>query len=176
MQLTGSRQIAAERAAVWAALTDPQVLRRAIPGCQEMTGDPRRGFHAVVRQKVGPLSATFRGFIAVSNIEEGVACTISAEGKGGAAGFAKGGADVRLEDADGGTRLGYAITADVGGRLARLGSRVIDGFGRKLADRFFDSFQRAVEAPPAQAATASPAPEARRPGWLARLRGQGAGA
>jgi uncharacterized protein len=155
MELTGSRQIAADRQTVWAALNDPEILKASIPGCQEMTGSPEGGFEATVKQKVGPVSATFRGSVALSNVVPGESYTISGEGKGGAAGFAKGGADVRLEEVEGGTVLIYEAKANVGGKLAQLGSRVIDGFAKKMADQFFDNFKKAVEGPEAEAAPAA---------------------
>jgi hypothetical protein len=158
MELQGSRQIAADRATVWAALNDPEVLKAAIPGCQEMSGSAAEGFEATVKQKVGPVSATFHGKVELSNVVEGESYTISGEGKGGAAGFAKGGADVRLEDAEGGTLLIYDVKASVGGKLAQLGSRLIDGFAKKMADQFFENFQKAVEGP-AAAAAETPAAE-----------------
>jgi carbon monoxide dehydrogenase subunit G len=156
MELQGSRQIAADRATVWAALNDPEVLKAAIPGCQEMSGSAAEGFEATVKQKVGPVSATFHGKVELSNVVEGESYTISGEGKGGAAGFAKGGADVRLEDAEGGTLLTYDVKASVGGKLAQLGSRLIDGFAKKMADQFFENFQKTVEGPGAAEAAAAP--------------------
>ena len=177
MELTGSRQIAADRAAVWAALNDPEALKAAIPGCQAMSGSPESGFAATVKQKVGPVSATFNGAVQLTNVVPGASYTISGEGKGGAAGFAKGGADVRLEDKDGGTLLTYDVKANVGGKLAQLGSRLIDGFAKKMADQFFENFQKAVEGPPPEAvAEAAPAgaPDAgeKKPGWIGRLMGK----
>ncbi|HLS58904.1 MAG TPA: carbon monoxide dehydrogenase subunit G [Paracoccaceae bacterium] len=146
MELTGSRRIAADRQEVWEALNDPEVLKASVPGCQELTGSAEEGFEAVVKQKVGPVSATFRGSVQLTNIVAGESYTISGEGKGGAAGFARGGADVRLEDAEeGGTLLTYDVNAVVGGKLAQLGSRIIDGFAKKMADQFFENFQAAVE-------------------------------
>jgi uncharacterized protein len=161
MELTGSRQIAADRQTVWAALNDPEILKASIPGCQEMTGSPEGGFEATVKQKVGPVSATFRGSVALSNVVPGESYTISGEGKGGAAGFAKGGADVRLEEVEGGTVLIYEAKANVGGKLAQLGSRVIDGFAKKMADQFFDNFKKTVEGPEAEAAPAAGAAPAK---------------
>ncbi len=174
MELTGSRQIAADRAAVWAALNDPEVLKAAIPGCQSMSGSPETGFEAIVKQKVGPVSATFHGAVALSNVVPGVSYTISGEGKGGAAGFAKGGADVRLEDAGGGTLLTYDVKANVGGKLAQLGSRLIDGFAKKMADSFFENFQAAVEGPVEPEAPADVTEESaeKKPGWLGRVLGK----
>lgn len=167
MELTGSRQIAADRATVWAALNDPEVLKSAIPGCQQLTGDAETGFTATVRQKVGPVSATFDGAVHLTNVVPGESYTITGEGKGGAAGFAKGSADVRLQDAEGGTLLEYTVRANVGGKLAQLGARLIDGFARKMADGFFDSFARAVESPPEGVAEAEGGEK--KAGWFRRL-------
>jgi carbon monoxide dehydrogenase subunit G len=174
MEMAGSRLIAADRAVVWAALNDPEVLKACIPGCKEMVPTPEGGFEATVSQKVGPVSATFKGAVTLSDVVEGRSYRISGEGKGGAAGFAKGGADVRLADAEGGTALDYTVEAHVGGKLAQLGSRIIDGFAKKMADQFFDRFQAAVEEP----ATTEAAPEAdategdgKKKGWFRRLIG-----
>ncbi len=157
MEMSGERLIAAERARVWAALNDPEVLKACIPGCQSMEKTSETSFEAVVKQKVGPVSATFKGSVALSDVVEGESYTISGEGKGGAAGFAKGGADVRLEDVPEGTKLAYDAEAKVGGKLAQLGGRLIDGFAKKMADQFFDKFKAELEGPPAEAA-ADPAP------------------
>ncbi len=175
MELTGTRQIGAERAVVWAALNDPEVLRASIPGCQDLTGSPAEGFRATVKQKIGPVSATFQGGVQLSNVVEGESYTIAGEGKGGAAGFAKGGADVRLEDRDGGTMLTYDVKASVGGKIAQLGARLIDGFAKKMADQFFENFQRAVEGPPPELAAEAGAAEGageKKPGWFGRLIGK----
>jgi carbon monoxide dehydrogenase subunit G len=146
MELTGSRIIAADRATVWSRLNDAGTLKSCIPGCQELTGSPAEGFEAVVKQKVGPVSATFKGKVTLSDVVEGQSYRIAGEGTGGVAGFAKGGADVRLADVDGGTELSYAVDAKVGGKIAQLGSRLIDGFARKMADAFFEKFKDEVEA------------------------------
>ncbi|MBP7241428.1 CoxG family protein [Amaricoccus sp.] len=172
MELTGSRQIAADRATVWAALNDPEVLKAAIPGCQELTGDPEKGFEATVKQKVGPVSATFHGGVQLSNVAPGESYTISGEGKGGAAGFAKGSADVRLADADGGTLLSYDVKAHVGGKIAQLGARLIDGFAKKMADGFFESFARAVEGPPEGEPAGDGESGEKKAGWFKRLVGR----
>jgi len=180
MEMSGTRVIKAPRGDVWAALNDPDVLKACIPGCQEMTGSPGEGFDAVVTQKVGPVKATFNGRVALSNVVEGESYTISGEGKGGVAGFAKGGADVRLAEVEDGTELAYDVKAQVGGKLAQLGSRIIDGFAKKMADQFFDRFGTAVEGPAedAEAPTAAeetppgepPEPEKKK-NWLRRLVG-----
>ncbi len=176
MEMKGSRQIAAPREQVWAALNSPEVLKACVPGCQELTGSPEEGFQATVKQKVGPVSATFQGAVQLTNIVEGESYTISGEGKGGAAGFAKGGADVRLSDQDGGTLLEYSVVANVGGKLAQLGSRLIDGFAKKMADTFFENFQLAVEGPIEPDAPADVTEETaeKKPGWFGRLMGKGA--
>ena len=147
MKLSDTKIINADRAAVYAALLNPDVLMQCVPGCQEMTGSPEDGFEAVVVQKVGPVKATFKGAVALSDMVEAQSLTISGEGKGGAAGHAKGGAKVRLEDQDGQTVLHYEVEAKVGGKLAQLGSRIIDGFAKKMADQFFTNFQNAVGVP-----------------------------
>lgn len=174
MELTGTRQIAADRATVWAALNDAGVLKAAIPGCQEVTGDPAQGFEATVKQKVGPVSATFQGKVQLSNIVEGRSYTIAGEGKGGAAGFAKGAADVRLDDAEDGTLLTYDVKAHVGGKIAQLGARLIDGFAKKMADQFFENFQKAIEGPAEESAepVAADAEGEKKPGWFRRLIGK----
>ena len=166
MNLNGSRNINADKQTVWAALLDPEVLKQCVPGCTEMSGNAEDGFEATVVQKVGPVKATFKGAVTISDRVEQESLTISGEGKGGAAGFAKGSASVRL-DADGdGTILNYEVEAKVGGKLAQLGSRIIDGFAKKMADQFFANFQDAVE-PPSEDATEE---ETEKKGWFARLR------
>ncbi len=149
MELNDTREIDAPRETVWAAILDPEVLKACIPGCQELTGSPEEGFDAVVVQKVGPVKATFKGRVTLTDMTRPEALTLSGEGKGGAAGFAKGSARVTLEGDDeaGPTRLSYAVEAKVGGKLAQLGSRVIDGFAKKMAGEFFTRLKDAVEEP-----------------------------
>ncbi|WP_103333428.1 CoxG family protein [Pseudotabrizicola formosa] len=172
MHMSDTRDIQAPPSEVWAAILNPEVLKACIPGCTEVTGNRDEGFEAVVTQKVGPVKATFKGAVTLSDITEGEAVTISGEGKGGPAGFAKGGAVVRLEPIPEGTRLSYDVEANVGGKLAQLGSRIIDGFAKKMADEFFSRFQTAVEGP-AEPETAEPAPEGDdetpKKGWFKRL-------
>ncbi len=174
MEMQGSRQIAAPREVVWAALNSPEVLKAAIPGCQELTGGPDEGFEATVKQKVGPVSATFHGRVALSDIVPLTSYTIAGEGKGGAAGFAKGSADVKLADNEGGTLLTYEVKANVGGKLAQLGSRLIDGFAKKMADTFFDNFRAAIEPPaePVAAEAVEAGAEEKQPGWFGRMIGR----
>ncbi len=145
MQLTDEREIKADPATVWAAILDPQVLQACIPGCESMTGSVAEGYEAVVVQKVGPVKARFAGIVHLSDIVAPTSITISGEGKGGVAGYAKGGAHVTLVPSGEGTRLSYTVDAQVGGKIAQLGSRIIDGFARKMADDFFTRFQDAVE-------------------------------
>ncbi|WP_135449060.1 CoxG family protein [Tabrizicola caldifontis] len=171
MKLSDSREIRAEPAIVWTAILNPEVLKACIPGCQSMTGSVAEGYEAVVKQKVGPVSATFTGLVQLSDIVEGRSLRIVGEGKGGVAGFAKGSADVRLEPVEGGTRLSYDVEASVGGKLAQLGSRIIDGFAKKMADEFFTRFQEAVEGPDEEEAAASAAEDAPKKGWFKRLVG-----
>jgi carbon monoxide dehydrogenase subunit G len=169
--MNGTRQIAASREVVWAALNDAEVLKSAIPGCEELTGGPDDGFEARVKQKVGPVSATFHGRVQLADIVALTSYTISGEGKGGAAGFAKGSAAVKLDDSEEGTLLTYAVTAHVGGKLAQLGSRLIDGFAKKMADAFFDHFRAAVE-PPAEPVEEEAAVAEKKPGWFGRMVGR----
>ena len=171
MEMNGTRQIAAPREVVWAALNDPEVLKAAILGCESLTGSPEEGFEATVKQKVGPVSATFNGKVQLSDIEPPTSYTISGEGKGGAAGYARGGARVRLEDAEGGTLLSYEVTANDGGKIAQLGSRLIDGFAKKMADSFFDNFRVAVE-PPAEPTEDDAGGGEKKPGWFGRMIGR----
>ena len=145
MELTGTRIIAADIATVWDHLNQAQTLHACIPGCQELTGTAENGFAAVVKQKVGPVSATFKGAVTLENINAPHSYTIVGEGKGGVAGFAKGRADVTLAVVPDGTELTYIADVKVGGKLAQLGSRVIGGFARKMADQFFEKFQETVE-------------------------------
>jgi uncharacterized protein len=147
VQLSDSRDISASPSDVWAAILNPEVLKACIPGCESMSGSVAEGFEAVVKQKVGPVSATFTGIVQLSDIVEGQSLRISGEGKGGPAGYARGAANVTFEPIAVGTRLSYSVEAAVGGKIAQLGSRIIDSFAKKLADEFFTRFQSAVEDP-----------------------------
>lgn len=147
MQMSDQREIKADPATVYAALLNPEVLKECVPGTQEITGSPEEGFEAVVVQKVGPVKATFKGQVTLSDMVPNEKLTISGEGKGGAAGFAKGGATVTLTPTEAGTLLSYDVEAKVGGKLAQLGSRLIDGFAKKMADNFFVALQNKLEGP-----------------------------
>ena len=145
MDMTGEERIAAPREAVWAALNDPEVLKACITGCQSLTMKSPTELEATVKIKIGPVSATFTGEVTLSNLNPPESYTISGEGKGGVAGFAKGGATVALAEQDGGTALTYNVEAQIGGKLAQLGQRLINGTAKKLADEFFAGFARAVQ-------------------------------
>jgi len=169
MQMQGQRSINASREAVWRALNDAEVLKACIPGCDELEKTSGTTFEASVVQKVGPMKARFKGSVELSDIVRGERYTITGEGKGGAAGFAKGGATVHLSDDEQGTLLVYEAEAKVGGKLAQLGSRLIDGFARKMADEFFTRFQEAVEGPAEELEAEGEAPEKKKKGWFERL-------
>ncbi|MEQ9694144.1 carbon monoxide dehydrogenase subunit G [Shimia sp. SDUM112013] len=174
MHMSDQREIAAPVSEVWEALLSADVLLHCVPGAKEVTGNPEEGFDATVVQKVGPVKATFKGHVSLSDMVEKQSLTLTGEGKGGAAGFAKGGADVKLSATDGGTLLEYEVDAKVGGKLAQLGSRLIDGFAKKMADQFFENLQVALEGPAeedqAEAADGD-APAEKKKGWVKRLTG-----
>ena len=134
MQLTGECRIQAPREQVWQALNDPEILKRCIPGCEELERTSDTGFAAKVRAKVGPVSARFTGAVTLSELNPPESYTISGEGKGGPAGFAKGGAKVHLAADGDATTLSYEVDAQVGGKLAQIGSRLIAGTAKKMAD------------------------------------------
>jgi len=164
MDITGEYRIPAPREKVWEALNDPEVLTKCIPGCQELNKESDTELTATVKTKVGPVSATFKGKVTLSDINPPESYTITGEGTGGAAGFAKGGAEVSLEEDGGVTILRYTAKAQVGGKLAQIGSRLIDSTSKKMAGQFFDKFAEEVggdgeaEAPAAEATPEAPAP------------------
>lgn len=157
MDMTGEHTIAAPRETVWEALNDPQVLKQSIPGCEEIVPTSDNGFTATVAAKVGPVKARFNGAVELKDLNPPESYTISGEGKGGAAGFAKGGAKVRLTEADGGsaTVLTYEVNASVGGKLAQIGARLIDSTAKKYANDFFATFSEIA----AQRAGGAPEPQ-----------------
>ncbi len=147
MTMSGSVSLPAGRDAVWAALNDPEVLKRSIPGCQELVRTDDAGFQATAKVAIGPVKATFKGKVNLSDIDPPNGYTISGEGQGGIAGFAKGGAKVKLDDGEGGgTVLSYDVEAQVGGKIAQLGGRLINGVAKKYADDFFTNFATALAA------------------------------
>lgn len=144
MQMSGEYRIEASRDAVWAALNDPEVLKQAIPGCQEIDKISDTEFAAKVKVKIGPVSAKFDGKVTFTDLDPPNGYTISGQGKGGPAGFAKGGAKVRLEADGAATILHYEVNAQVGGKLAQIGSRLIDVTAKKMAGDFFAAFAEVV--------------------------------
>ncbi len=164
MEMSGEYRIAAPREKVWTALNDPEVLKQAIPGCQDLERTADNEFTAKVRAKVGPVSATFVGKVSLADINPPESYTIAGEGKGGNAGFAKGSAEVRLTEDGAVTVLNYDAKAQVGGKLAQIGSRLIGGTAKKLADEFFGTFSEIVApAGDAALAEAAPAPQTKAP-------------
>ncbi len=140
MEMTGDHLIAADRQEVWQALNDPDVLRACIPGCEMLEKTSDTELTATVVTKIGPVKAKFSGEVRLENLNPPTSYSIVGEGKGGIAGFAKGGADVTLSEEEGGTRLSYVVDAKVGGKIAQLGSRLIDSTAKKLAGKFFQNF------------------------------------
>lgn len=145
MELKGAYKIPAARELVWEKLNDPDVLREAIPGCEELEQSEDGGFAATVKAKVGPVSAKFKGAVTLEDLNPPESYRIVGEGKGGVAGFAKGDTQVTLEDVGGeATILRYVADARIGGKLAQIGSRLIKGTARKMADQFFENFAQQV--------------------------------
>ena len=143
--MTGEERIEAPRERVWAALNDPAVLKDCIPGCQSLEQTAPNKLAAVAAIKVGPIGARFRGEVTLSQLDPPNGYRLDGEGQGGVAGFAKGGAVVKLAEKDGGTLLSYDVEAQIGGKLAQLGQRLINGAAKKLADEFFANFAKAVQ-------------------------------
>jgi hypothetical protein len=152
MDMQGSERIEAPVETVWRALNDPEILKQAIPGCESLEKTSDTTMAARVVLKIGPIKAKFEGAVELQNLNPPNSYTISGEGKGGLAGFAKGGADVTLTaDGEGATLLSYTVKAEVGGKIAQLGSRLIESTSKKLAGEFFSNFSAAVTARDAQA-------------------------
>jgi uncharacterized protein len=170
MDMTGERRIPAPRQTVWEALNNPDVLKASIPGCESLEKLDDDQMKATAAVKVGPISARFSGKVQLSDIDPPNGYRISGEGQGGVAGFAKGGANVTLADDGADTLLSYQVNAQVGGKLAQLGGRLIDATAKQMADAFFDRFSKQVQAmspaaepavPPVGAETAAaPVPQA----------------
>ncbi|WP_434622265.1 SRPBCC family protein [Azospirillum sp. B2RO_4] len=160
MDMSGSHRIEASRDAVWAALNDPEILRQCIPGCEEVVRQSDTEMTAKVVAKVGPVSAKFAGKVTLSDLDPPNGYTITGEGSGGAAGFGKGGATVTLADDGGATLLSYTAKAQVGGKLAQIGSRLVDATARKMAEEFFARFTKIVGPAPAELVPAEAAPVA----------------
>ena len=150
MTMTGEVQLPATREVVWQKLNDAEVLKACIPGCEELTKNSDTEFQAVAVIKIGPVKARFKGKVQLSDLDPPNGYKISGEGEGGVAGFAKGGATVALSEKDGGTLLAYNVEAQIGGKLAQLGQRLVNGAAKKIADDFFKNF--AAQVAPASAA------------------------
>ncbi|HVV60857.1 MAG TPA: carbon monoxide dehydrogenase subunit G [Pseudolabrys sp.] len=144
MTMTGEVQLPAPRATVWEKLNDPETLKACIPGCEELNKTSDTEFQAVAVTKIGPVKARFKGNVQLTDLDPPNGCKISGQGDGGVAGFAKGGATVKLADKDGGTLLTYNVEAQIGGKLAQLGQRLVNGAAKKVADEFFANFAKNV--------------------------------
>ncbi len=153
MEFAGRYTIPAPPETVWEGLNDPNVVKACIPGCEQIEKTTPTDFLATARLKIGPVSATFKGKVSLSELDQPHRCVLSGEGQGGVAGFAKGSAEVLLEPDGAGTILTYRAKANVGGKLAQIGQRLIDGAAKQIADDFFDRFSKAVAAAPVSAAT-----------------------
>jgi carbon monoxide dehydrogenase subunit G len=148
MTMTGEVQLSASREVVWGKLNDPDVLKACIPGCEELTKNADTEFAAVAVTKIGPVKARFKGKVHLTDLNPPNGYRISGEGDGGVAGFAKGGATVTLTEKDGGTLLTYNVEAQIGGKLAQLGQRLVNGAAKKIADDFFKNFAAQVAPTP----------------------------
>lgn len=148
MTMSGEILLPADRETVWAKLNDPEVLKACIPGCQSLEKNGDAGFVATVKIKVGPVGATFKGSVELTDLDPPNSYRIVGQGEGGVAGFAKGGAQVALRDPEEGDGcvLSYQVEANVGGKIAQLGARLIDGVAKKTADQFFENFATIVKA------------------------------
>ena len=139
MKLSGSYNLNAKKDVVWKALNNPEILKKCIPGCESFNKESENSFSVTATNQIGPMNATFSGNITLSNIKKNESYTLSGNGSA-AVGFANGEADVSLTEENGKTTLNYAVNINVGGKIAQLGSRLIDGVGKKMADYFFGRF------------------------------------
>lgn len=156
LEQSGEYRIPASRERVWEALNDPEVLKECIDGCQSLTRVADDRFEGVVRARIGPVNATFRGTVSLVDLKPLESYGLQVEAKGGAAGFGKGEASVTLTETSDGTLLAYGARANVGGKLAQIGSRLVDGAVRKMAESFFAAFTERLAGDAAQAVEASP--------------------
>jgi carbon monoxide dehydrogenase subunit G len=144
MEMSGEQLVPAPQKAVWDALNDPEMLKACVPGCESIDLIGENQYQVLMVARVGPVSAKFKGKLTLSDIQPPNSYSIAFEGQGGAAGFAKGGAQVRLTPDGESTRLAYDVKASVGGKLAQIGSRLVDAAARKVADDFFRNFNQKV--------------------------------
>jgi hypothetical protein len=163
MELTGQRLIPASQQRTWDALNDPEVLKSCIAGCESLERDGDNAFNATMAVRVGPVSARFKGRLQLSDVQPPSRYTIHFDGQGGVAGFGKGSAEVTLQPQGAQTQLAYVARATVGGKIAQVGSRLVDAAAAKVAQDFFQAFESklAAEAPGAVAEAPAPAPAAR---------------
>jgi carbon monoxide dehydrogenase subunit G len=186
MDMQGTRQLAITQEQAWDALNDPEVLKKCLAGCDRFEPAGDNTYNVGMAVKVGPVSAKFSGKVTISEMTPPSGYKLAFEGQGGVAGFGKGSSSVNLTPNDAGCELGYTVSAQVGGKIAQLGQRLIDGAAKSMADDFFKRFDQEMQlrhAPPAEpsaaegaAAEAAPgdaeAEDASKPGWFARLRGK----
>ena len=168
MEMQGSRQLAVTQQQAWEAINDPQVLQACIPGCESMQADGPDRYTVVMAVRIGPVAARFNGKVALSDVQAPQSCTIAFDGQGGAAGFGMGSAKVRLSPLDTGCLLAYEATAQVGGKIAQVGQRLVDGVARSMAEDFFRRFDEEMgRRHPGQAEPAGAAAVERRgmPAW-----------
>lgn len=160
MQMTGQRLLPVPPQQAWNALNDPQMLKACIPGCESVTETGPHQYEVLMAARIGPVSAKFKGRLMQSDIVEPQSYTLSFDGQGGVAGFGKGKAEVKLEPVSEGTQLTYIATAQVGGKIAQIGSRLVDAAASKIADEFFAAFEKALtdQAQALQAAMAAASP------------------
>ncbi len=156
MEITGIQTIPAARDVVWAALNNPEVLKKCLPGCESVEATTPEEFKVVVVTAIGPLRARFNGVLRMSEINAPESCVMVFEGQGGAVGFAKGSATVTLKTVAEGTELNYAAKAQIGGKLAQVGSRLIDSVAKKMSDDFFKAFRKQLAPPDEVAVAANP--------------------
>jgi hypothetical protein len=142
MEMTGEQLIPAPQQQTWDALNDPAMLKQCVPGCESIEALAANEYQVLMVARVGPVSAKFKGKLTLSDVQPPNSYSMAFEGQGGAAGFAKGGAQVRLSPEDGGTKLSYEAKANVGGKLAQIGSRLVDAAAKKVADEFFRNFNQ----------------------------------
>lgn len=155
MEITGTQTIPAPRDVVWAALNNPEVLKKCLPGCESVEATTPEEFKVVVVTAIGPLRARFNGVLRMNEINAPESCVMVFEGQGGAVGFAKGSATVTLKEVAEGTELNYAAKAQIGGKLAQVGSRLIDSVAKKMSDDFFKAFRKQLAPPDEMAAAAN---------------------
>ncbi len=180
MDMTATQRIEASRAVVWAALNDVDILKQCIPGCESIEKTSDTEMNAKVTLRIGPVKASFLGKVTLSNLDPPNGYIITGKGSGGAAGFAKGGAKVRLTEDGTATILSYEVNAEIGGKLAQLGGRLIDGTAKKLATEFFEKFGQvvapaAIQPVPVAAIEPVVAGQPPKPGWFRSLMGKAAG-